>query len=64
MDERFPRVSVIVPCYNAAAYLPAALASLLAQRPEVWEVIVIDDGSSDDSAAIAAGVGAPVRCHR
>ncbi len=64
MHERFPRVSVIVPCYNAAAYLPAALASLLAQRPAVWEVIVIDDGSSDDSAAIAAGFGAPVRCHR
>ena len=64
MHERLPRVSVIVPCYNAAAYLPAALASLLAQRPAVWEVIVIDDGSSDDSAAIAAGVGAPVRCHR
>ncbi len=64
MTERVPRVSVIVPCYNAAAYLPAALASVLAQRPAVWEVIVIDDGSSDGSAAIAAGFGAPVRCHR
>ncbi|HRF06865.1 glycosyltransferase family A protein [Accumulibacter sp.] len=64
MTELAARVSVIVPCYNAAAYLPQALASLLAQRPAVWEVIVIDDGSSDDSAAIAAGFGAPVRCHR
>ena len=63
MDERFPRVSVIVPCYNAAAYLPAALASLLAQRPAVWEVIVIDDGSSDATAVEVPRLGG-VRFHK
>lgn len=55
-------VSVIVPCYNHATYLPEALASLLAQDPRPAEIIVIDDGSTDASAAIAAGFGAPVRC--
>ena len=64
MTELAARVSVIVPCYNAAPYLPQALASLLAQGPAVWEVIVIDDGSSDGSADIATAFGPPVRCHR
>jgi glycosyltransferase involved in cell wall biosynthesis len=58
------RVSVIVPCYNAAAYLAEALRSLLAQVPRPGEVIIIDDGSTDDSGAIAAAWGPPVRCTR
>jgi cellulose synthase/poly-beta-1,6-N-acetylglucosamine synthase-like glycosyltransferase len=61
---RDPRVSVIVPCYNAAAYLREALASVLAQTHAPWEVIVVDDGSSDGSGAIAASFGPPLRCHR
>ncbi|QPC82035.1 glycosyltransferase family 2 protein [Phototrophicus methaneseepsis] len=42
-----PKISVIIPCYNAAQTLPIALASLLAQTYDNWECIVIDDGSSD-----------------
>lgn len=53
-----PRVSVIIPCYNHAAYLPESLGSVLSQTVPLHEVIVIDDGSSDGSAEIA-GAFAP-----
>ena len=48
-----PLVSVIVPAFNAADYLGAALESLRAQTVRDLEIIVIDDGSSDDTAAVA-----------
>lgn len=47
-----PLVSVIVPVYNAAAFLPAAVESILAQTYTSWELILIDDGSTDASPAI------------
>ena len=43
------RVSVIVPVYNAATYLPACIASLRAQTMEDIELIFVDDASTDDS---------------
>ena len=46
-------VSVVTPCRNAAAYLPAALASVAAQTRPPDEVLLIDDGSGDDSVAVA-----------
>ena len=50
---RLPLVSIIIPCYNGAAYLEEALLSALAQSyPEV-EVLVVDDGSTDTSPEIA-----------
>lgn len=48
-----PDVSVIVPVHNGEAFLAEALASVLAQDYPRFEVIVVDDGSSDASAAIA-----------
>ncbi len=42
-----PRVSVFLPCFNAAQYLPRALASLDAQTYRDFEVLVVDDGSSE-----------------
>jgi glycosyltransferase involved in cell wall biosynthesis len=49
-----PLVSVIVPVYNGARYLGEALDSALAQDYGAVEVIVIDNGSTDDSRAVAA----------
>jgi glycosyltransferase involved in cell wall biosynthesis len=48
-----PLVSVIVPVYNGESYLRAALESIFAQDYYPFEVIVVDDGSIDESAAIA-----------
>ncbi len=50
---RDPLVSVIVPCYNGAAFLEEALRSALAQSYPKVEVVVVDDGSTDSSAEIA-----------
>lgn len=47
-----PLISVIVPVYNVAAYLPQAVESILSQDYEQLEVILIDDGSRDESGAI------------
>ncbi len=49
-----PRLSVIMPVFNGAAFLAEALASVRAQTVPVFEVIVVDDGSTDESAEIAA----------
>ena len=47
------RISVIVPCYNAEPYLAQTLGSALDQDCQPHEIIVIDDGSSDQSLSIA-----------
>lgn len=50
-------VSVIIPVYNSEKYLAAAIASALEQTLPPIEIIVVDDGSTDASAAIARGFG-------
>jgi glycosyltransferase involved in cell wall biosynthesis len=54
-------VSVVVPCYNAQAYIQETLASVLAQTARPLEVIVVDDGSTDKSAEIARGLDPGIR---
>ena len=47
-----PRVSVLLPVHNASATLGAALDSLLAQSLPDFEVVALDDGSSDGTLAL------------
>lgn len=58
------KLSVIVPAYDVARYIAEALRSVLVQLPRDAEVLVVDDGSRDDTAAIAESFGAPVRVIR
>jgi glycosyltransferase involved in cell wall biosynthesis len=46
-------VSVMMPAYNAAAYIEQAIHSALAQTYTRWELLVVNDGSTDDTAAVA-----------
>ena len=52
---RRPAVTAVLPTYNRAHLLPRALDSALAQTYEDFELLVIDDGSSDDTGAVVRG---------
>jgi hypothetical protein len=58
------RISVVIPCYNGAAFLADTLASVVAQTYQPWEILVVDDGSTDASAEVAASFGPRVRVIR
>lgn len=51
MSDTF--ISIIIPCYNQAIYLPDALESVLAQTHTHWECIIINDGSTDNTEEVA-----------
>ncbi len=48
-----PRISVVLPTYNRAHWLPRAVESVLAQDTPDWELIIVNDCSTDDTAAVA-----------
>lgn len=59
--------SVLIANYNNGRYLPAAIDSVLAQSFTDWEIVVVDDASTDDSLSVIASYqekGYPIRLHR
>jgi glycosyltransferase involved in cell wall biosynthesis len=59
--RKLPGVSIVIPNYNYARFVGAAIDSGLAQDHPKTEVIVVDDGSTDDSRAVIAGFGNRIR---
>ena len=51
---RCPLVSVITPVYNCDRFLAEAIDSVMAQSFETWELIIVDDGSTDNTPAVIA----------
>lgn len=52
MADTLPLVSVILPTYNCANFLPDSIRSILLQTCDSYEIIVVDDGSTDDTKAV------------
>src|SRR3972149_11690952 len=59
-----PRVSIVVPPYNYGRFLPDCLGSILAQTYRDFEVMVVDDGSTDNTEEVVAGFLPRVRYFR
>jgi glycosyltransferase involved in cell wall biosynthesis len=59
-----PTISVVIPAFNTSLYIREAIRSVVDQSLPPTEVIVVDDGSQDDTADIAASFGDPVRVFR
>ncbi len=57
-----PVVSIVIPCYNGAQFVGDAIENALAQSQPEIEVVVIDDGSTDDSLRVIGSFGNRVRC--
>lgn len=54
-----PRISVVVPLYNKAKHIGATIASVLVQRYAEFELVVVDDGSSDGGSQVVSAIGDP-----
>lgn len=54
-------ISVVIPTYNRAAYLPATVESVMAQSVQVHEILIVDDGSTDETERIVHSFAGPIR---
>ncbi|MCB0209231.1 MAG: glycosyltransferase family 2 protein [Anaerolineae bacterium] len=61
MTLNTPLVSVIMPVYNGAVFLAEAIENLRQQQYEPLEIIIVDDGSTDNTGQIVAGLGSDIR---
>ena len=59
-----PLISIVIPVYNGEAFVADAIDSVLAQKGAAFELIVIDDGSTDATPAILARYGRAIAVHR
>lgn len=57
-----PKISVIIPSYNCDKYVAAAIDSVLAQTYKDIEVVVVDDGSADDTKEVLKRYGQNIKC--
>ena len=61
MNVESPKVSVVIPACNQAGYLTESIQSVLSQTYNDYEIIVVDDGSTDDTRAVVERMGGGIR---
>ena len=61
LSSMAPTISVVIPAFNAEAYVAETLESVLAQTYRDFEIILVDDGSTDQTAAVVQSFGGSIR---
>ena len=61
LSNENPLISVVIPVYDGARFLPDAIATVEARQHQPLEIIVVNDGSTDNTAAVAASLGDRIR---
>jgi len=59
MMEKQPKISVITPCFNHGKYIMEMIASVLNQTFQDFEIVIVNDGSTDDTAAVLQSIDHP-----